>query len=57
MRKYLIDSGVAPERLQAIGTGEAKLRNDDTDASRRVQFLVLIWNDEDEDLPVMPIEK
>ena len=45
VRAWLIARGVAPERLQAIGTGEARPATGQ-DASRRVEFLVLVWDDE-----------
>ena len=41
---YLIQAGVAPERLQAVGTGEARSRAEDA-ASRRVSLVVLIWDE------------
>ena len=45
VRAWLIAHGVAPERLQAIGTGEARPA-EGKDASRRVEFLVLVWDDQ-----------
>ncbi len=39
--RHLVEQGIDPERLEAIGTGEAKLRDAD-DTSRRVEFLVLV---------------
>lgn len=44
VRVALLGRGVAPERLEAIGSGEAKSRADAT-ASRRVEFLVLVWEE------------
>ncbi|MCB9746625.1 MAG: OmpA family protein [Alphaproteobacteria bacterium] len=41
----LVEAGVEPERLQALGTGEARPLEGEQ-ASRRVEFLVLIWDDE-----------
>lgn len=45
VRAWLIAHGVAPERLEAIGTGEARPAVG-KDASRRVEFLVLVWDDQ-----------
>ena len=46
VRTALMNHGIAPERLISAGNGEAEVRNA-TDASRRVGFLVLIWNDQE----------
>ena len=45
VRAWLISRGIAPERLEAIGTGEARPATG-ADASRRVEFVVLVWDDE-----------
>ncbi len=42
--EWLVGAGVARERLEAIGTGEARAGT--PEASRRVSFLVLVWADE-----------
>ena len=42
---YLVEAGVKAERLQPLGTGEAVPR-EDASQSRRVEFLVLVWDDE-----------
>lgn len=44
VRDRLIARGIDPARLEAIGTGEARPSADG--ASRRVEFLVLVWADE-----------
>jgi len=48
VQDYLVSRGVAPERLQAVGDGEAIHTRDAQGATRRVDFLILIW---DEPLP------
>lgn len=42
VRAWLIEEGVEPERLVAIGAGEALA---DGERSRRVGFLVLVWDE------------
>ena len=54
VRDALIAAGVAPERLDAIGTGEVRGTADD-DADRRVEFVVLVW--EEPDPPPTPPSK
>jgi outer membrane protein OmpA-like peptidoglycan-associated protein len=49
IRAWLVAAGVPPERLVAIGTGEARPAAEGETASRRVEFLVLVWADEDGD--------
>ncbi len=41
----LVARGVAAERLQAVGTGEAVRPRDAQGATRRVELLVLIWEE------------
>lgn len=45
VQTWLVAEGVAPERLQAIGTGEARGRGGDEAADRRVGFVVLVWTE------------
>ncbi len=45
VRAALIARGVAPERLQTLGSGEAVRPRDERGALRRVEFLVLIWEE------------
>jgi outer membrane protein OmpA-like peptidoglycan-associated protein len=45
IRDGLVTRGVAPERLEPLGTGEAALREGESQASRRVSFLVVVWAD------------
>ena len=50
VRQGLVARGIAPGRLDAIGTGEARPQEDalpTTDQDRRVEFVVLIWADPD----------
>jgi outer membrane protein OmpA-like peptidoglycan-associated protein len=49
VRALLVELGVDGERLEAIGTGEARPDRDGDDGSRRVEFLVLV-RDEPGDL-------
>jgi flagellar motor protein MotB len=46
IRGWLVGAGVDPDRLESIGTGEARPREGDGTSSRRVEFLVLVWADE-----------
>lgn len=46
IRDWLVAAGVAADRLEAIGTGEARPAVDGAAASRRVEFTVLVWADE-----------
>lgn len=45
IEEWLVRAGVPSERLEAVGTGEARPREDGR-RSRRVEFLVLVWADE-----------
>ena len=47
---YLVEAGVEPERLQALGTGEAEPLEDGA-RSRRVSFTVIVWDDRAGPLP------
>jgi outer membrane protein OmpA-like peptidoglycan-associated protein len=47
IRDWLVGAGVDADRLEAIGTGEARPREAGEAASRRVEFLVLVWADEE----------
>jgi outer membrane protein OmpA-like peptidoglycan-associated protein len=44
VRDGLVARGVQPERLQALGSGEAGVPRD-SDGLRRVTFLVVVWDD------------
>ena len=44
VRTWLVAHGIAAERLQAIGTGEARITGAHDD-DRRVGFTVLVWAD------------
>lgn len=45
---WLVGRGIAGERLQAVGSGEALAAEADAEESRRVGFLVLVWRDDDQ---------
>ncbi len=53
---YLSSRGVAQERLEPVGTGEARTVEGDDDGSRRVVFLVLVWADHHVEQPVVPLQ-
>lgn len=50
---HLVGRGVAAERLDPIGTGEAAVATDEAE-SRRVGFTVLVWNDDVLERPEVP---
>lgn len=52
---YLVDQGVERERLQPLGTGEAQPLADGDTASRRVEFLVLVWADGQGQAPALEL--
>jgi outer membrane protein OmpA-like peptidoglycan-associated protein len=44
VKDYLVDAGVAEERLDTVGTGEARPRALES-GSRRVELIILVWDE------------